>query len=98
VRGEADESCIWVAGSCEPLTDVSFRRLSAGGPRSPWHVTSADGRLDLAFEPEGSKSVKHQLGLFAIDYFQLFGSYRGTLAGRPLDSVHGVCESFRARL
>jgi hypothetical protein len=54
--------------------------------------------LDVAFGPEGRKDVKHQLGVFAIDYFQLFGRYRGAVGGYPVDGVHGVCESFRARL
>jgi len=57
----------------------------------------------VTFEPEGLKDVRHQLGLFSIDYFQLFGHYRGTLRGAdgtsyPVDAAHGVCESFRARL
>jgi hypothetical protein len=65
---------------------------------SAWRVTSRDGRLDVTFEPEGRKDVKHQLGVFAIDYFQLFGRFRGAVGGYPVGGVHGVCESFRARL
>jgi hypothetical protein len=46
--------------------------------------------------------VRHQFGVFAIDYFQLFGHYRGTLRGadrsHEVDGAHGVCESMRARL
>jgi len=100
--GQEEESCIWTPGACEPLADVAFRRQSES-PLSPWSVSSADGRLDVTFTPEGRKDVRHQLGLFAIDYFQLFGHYHGTLRGLdgtpyPVDAVHGVCESFRARL
>jgi hypothetical protein len=29
---------------------------------------------------------------------RLFGRYRGTVSGHAADGVHGVCESFRARL
>jgi hypothetical protein len=65
-------------------------------------VTSKDGRLDVTFEPEGRKGVKHQLGLFAIDYFQMYGHYRGIIRGadgdHAIDGVHGVCETMRARL
>jgi hypothetical protein len=96
--GAEEESCVWTPDACEPLADISFER-KPGGLLAPWRIRSADGRLDVAFEPEGRKQVRHQLGVFAIDYFQLFGHYRGTLNGHiPVDGVHGVCESMRARL
>jgi hypothetical protein len=99
--GQEEESCIWSPGTCEPLADIEFRQQGSG-PASPWHIGSRDGRLDVTFEPEGRKQVQHQLGLFAIDYFQLFGRYQGTLHGAvrryEVDGVHGVCESMRARL
>jgi hypothetical protein len=99
--GEEEESCIWTPGACEPLADIEFAQQGSG-PSSPWHICSRDGRLDVIFEPEGRKQVRHQLGIFAIDYFQLFGTYRGTLRGADrdyqVDRVHGVCESMHARL
>jgi hypothetical protein len=99
--GQEEESCLWTAGRCEPLADVEFRQ-QAGGKGAPWHVVSRDGRLDVTFEPEGRKQVRHQLGIFAIDYFQLCGRYRGTVRGAdrsyPVEGAHGVCESMRARL
>lgn len=100
--GEEDESCVWTPTACEPLSGVEFAP-ARGGPLASWRVTSADGRLDVTFTPTGRKDVKHQLGLFAIDYFQLFGSYHGTLRGAdgtayPVEAAHGVCENFRARL
>lgn len=100
--GQEDESCVWTPTECEPLSDVVFTQESQS-PLSPWSVSSADGRLDVTFTPEGRKDVRHQLGLFAIDYFQLFGHYQGTLRGLdgtayPVQAIHGVCESFRARL
>jgi hypothetical protein len=101
VPGEEEESCLWTPGRCEPLADIEFRQ-QAGGASAPWHILSRDGRIDVTFEPEGRKQVRHQLGIFAIDYFQLFGHYRGTLrgAGRSHEVIgaHGVCESMRARL
>lgn len=46
--------------------------------------------------------MRYQLGIFAIDYFQLFGRYRGKLRGTDRDyqveGARGVCESMRARL
>jgi Protein of unknown function (DUF2804) len=98
VPGGEEESCVWTPQACEPLTDIVFEQRKPGDPLSAWHVSSRDGRLDVTFEPEGRKDVKHQLAVFAIDYFQLFGRYRGTVGRYQVDSVHGVCESFRARL
>lgn len=96
--GAEEESCVWTPAACEPLTDITFEPQSTE-QLAPWRVRSADGRLDLVFEPEGRKQVRHQLGIFAVDYFQLFGHYRGTLNGHlAVDAVHGVCESMRARL
>jgi hypothetical protein len=99
--GQEEESCLWTPGRCEPLADVEFQQQT-GGANPPWHIFSRDGRLDVTFEPEGRKQVRHQLGVFAIDYFQLFGHYRGTLRGADrsyqVDEAHGVCESMRARL
>jgi hypothetical protein len=98
VSGQEEESCLWTPAACEPLSDITF---TPGN--DSWTVTSADGRLDLRFTPEGRKDVKVQLGIVALDYYQLFGTYTGTL--RSLDgtayqvpAAHGVCESFRARL
>jgi hypothetical protein len=101
VAGQEDESCVWTPAAAEPLADLRFEPASAD-PKAAWHVASRDGRLDVTFEPEGRKQVHHQLGLFSIDYFQLFGSYRGAVRGAggvyEFDGVHGVCESMRARL
>lgn len=100
--GEPEESAIWAPGACEPLGEISFTPERPDDPAAPWRIASRDGRLDVVFEPEGRKEVRHQLGLLAIDYFQMFGRYRGVLTagGREhrIDGVHGVCESMRARL
>jgi len=99
--GQEEESCLWTPGVCEPLSDIEFRQQGAGS-LAPWQMISRDGRLDVTFEPEGRKQVRHQLGVFAIDYFQLFGHYRGTLRGadrsHEIEGAHGVCESMNARL
>jgi len=101
VPGEEEESCLWTPSASEALADIRFEPQSAA-PLAPWHIHSRDGRFDVTFEPEGRKLVRHQLGVAAIDYFQMFGHYRGTVRGadRTYDvkGIHGVCESMRARL
>lgn len=99
--GHEEESCIWTPSACEPLADITFEAASSARD-APWHIASDDGRLDVTFEPEGRKSVRHQFGVAAIDYFQMYGHYRGTVRGAEraydVEGVHGVCESMRARL
>jgi hypothetical protein len=95
--GEEEESCIWTTAGVEPLADVTFDQKP-----STWDINSADGRLQVTFTPEGRKDVHHQLGVFAIDYFQAYGTYHGRLRTGDttvtLDGVHGVCEHMNARL
>lgn len=95
--GEPEESCLWTPGLAEPLADVSFQRA----PDGSWQIASTDGRLEVIFTPQGRKGVKHQLGLVAIDYFQMYGTYRGVLRGQrrayDITDVHGVCESMKTR-
>ncbi|MBO0852175.1 MAG: DUF2804 family protein [Nocardia sp.] len=99
IPGQPEESGIWTPTATEPLDDITFDRTGTEG--TPWHIHSRDGRLNVTFTPEGRKSVAHQLGIFAIDYFQEYGTYRGTLdIGKRIDiaGVHGVCEQMKARL
>jgi hypothetical protein len=101
IPGEDDESCIWTPHACEPLAEVRFEPES-DDPLAPWHIASRDGRLDVTFEPHGRMPVRHQFGVVAIDYFQMYGDYRGCLRGADrsydIEGVHGVCESMRARM
>jgi hypothetical protein len=98
--GQQEESCLWVPGAAEPLDDVDLSPVSSDR-LAPWRVRSADGRLDATFTPDGRKDVKHQLGVAAIDYFQLYGRYTGTMSSLDGSSyevdVQGVCESMRMR-
>lgn len=97
VLGTEEESCLWTPGACESLADITFARV-ANDPLTPWKISSDDGRLEVIFTPEDRKDVKHQLVLASIDYWQLVGTYSGTIAGREVKNVRGVCESMRARL
>jgi hypothetical protein len=94
--GEEEESCIWVPGAAQPLAGIAFTPLSEE-PLAPWRVVSADGRLGATSTPEGRKGVHQNFGVVAIDYFQLYGSYVGEVAGFALEGVHGVLEKMRMR-
>ncbi|GAA4155177.1 DUF2804 domain-containing protein [Gryllotalpicola daejeonensis] len=94
--GAEEESGIWVPDAVEPLSDVAFAPASAD-PLAPWTARSADGRLDVEFVPEGRKGVRRNFGIVAIDYFQLYGVYEGTVAGFAVRGTHGVLERMRMR-
>ncbi|MGG0717221.1 DUF2804 family protein [Robertmurraya massiliosenegalensis] len=91
VEGTDEESCLWTPGACEPLADITFEPTS-NDPLDPWIIKSADGRLDVTFTPEDRKV------LASIDYWQMVGTYTGTIAGIEIKDVRGVYESMRARL
>ncbi len=99
--GAEEESALWFPGACEPLADITFTPHS-DAPLSPRHIRSADGRLDVTFTPRARKEVKRQLGVFAVDYYALYGTYRGVVRGpegeHEAADVAGVCEEMRARL
>ncbi len=97
VPNTEEESCLWTPGACEPLANITFKQESQD-PLAPWKITSADGRLDVTFTPEDRKDVKHQLVVASIDYWQLVGTYTGTVSSIEVSGVRGVCESMRARL
>lgn len=102
VAGTEEESALWVPGSCEPLSEITFDR-SSDADLATWRMTSADGRLEATFTPEGHKSVRHQLVLAEIDYHQWFGTYDGVVRSTDgtayeVSGARGVCETMRARL
>ncbi|BBZ22621.1 hypothetical protein MHIB_10390 [Mycolicibacter hiberniae] len=96
-----DESCNWVPGGVEPLAGVEFA-FASDEPLSSAQVRDRDDRLDVTFTPAGRKAVKANLVAAGIDYWQLSGTYRGTvrsLAGEcfAFDHVPGVLERMKAR-
>lgn len=100
-EGQEEESGLWFPGVCEALADITFTP-SSDDPSAPWEVTSADGRLEVTFTPARRNTVEHQFGIFAVDYFMMYGAYDGVLRGsqRSYDvrNVHGVLEQMHARL
>lgn len=97
---QEEESCIWTPEGVEPLRNIVFEKMGCE-IYSPWKITSKDCRLDVLFQPTGRKVVKDNLGIFAIDYFQMFGQYSGTIKGKnkfwTFEGIHGLCEDMKMR-
>ncbi len=72
------ENCFWLDGHLHKLDTVHFaydpRRMLEG-----WHLTSADGRLDLTFHPEAEHAERLNAWIVASNFHQLIGRYDGQL-------------------
>ena len=60
-------------------------------------MQSADGRVDLAFRPEGFRAQTIDLKLIASRYLQPFGTFSGNLDGVAVEGLPGVTEDHAAR-
>lgn len=92
----ASECAVWVDGELYPLSEGRFE-LDVDKPLDPWRVRTADGEVDLRFEPGALHAETHNFGVVASRFIQPVGSFSGTVrvAGREpleLDRVLGVVE------
>ncbi len=95
------ENCFWLDGELHKLDTVNFTY----DPRyvlEPWHLTSADGRLDLGFQPEAEHAERLNAWIVASNFHQLIGRYDGhlfTSAGEelPIRNLLGYAEHHYAK-
>jgi hypothetical protein len=90
------ECALWIDDRLYPLAEGRFG-YDLAAPLRPWTVRTADGAVDLHFEPGGMHAERKRLGLVASTFLQPVGRYRGTIAvpGRAsleLDGAPGVAE------
>lgn len=94
------ENVFWLDGKPEKLDVIHFD-YDRRDLMQPWRLTSADGKLDLTFKPEGSRSARVNALLIASDFHQPFGAFSGTFRrGRGKEQVsegHGFVEEHFAR-
>jgi hypothetical protein len=92
--GEA-ECAVWVDAELHPVGEGRFD-FDLASPMTPWRVGSADGAVDLRFEPAGIHAEHKNFGIVASRFIQPVGVFRGTIraGGRELeiDRVPGVVE------
>ena len=97
VRYHYDPRGRLIGEACRLLGEDASFVYERDAPLRPWTITSADGILDLTFEPGGMHSERTALGLVSSTFLQPVGRYRGLvrLPGRPpleLSGVPGVSE------
>ena len=98
--GATHESCLWLGDKVEALGPIAFEG-DGGDPMKPWQVKDPAGRVRLTFHPQGCKPERLELGVVAVDYFQLCGRFVGAIEDArgvawPVDAW-GVCERMRGR-
>jgi hypothetical protein len=92
----AGECGAWIGDELVALDEGRFS-FDPGAPLSPWSVRTADGALDLRFEPGGMHSDFTNAGIVRARFVQPIGTFSGSLRipGRDpveLDRVLGVVE------
>jgi hypothetical protein len=90
------ENAAWIDGDPQPIGPVRFT-FAAQAPLQPWKLESADGSVDLSFQPEGFRSQDIDLRLIRSRYVQPFGTFSGRLRGVTIEALPGVTEDHDAR-
>lgn len=95
------ENCLWLD---DELIKVDLARFGYDRDdlMAPWTVTSADGRVRLEFLPEGRHRERLDLALFASNFNQIFGRFRGEIRGPgdtrlEVDNLYGFVEEQYAK-
>lgn len=95
------ENGFWV-DQCFTKVDMVDFRFERDAPMQPWSMQSADGRVQLRFQPVGKRSERIHAGLIASNFNQMFGFYDGVLVPRSgppvqLSGVPGFAEDHYAK-
>lgn len=94
------ENGIWLDDQLIKVDMVDFQ-FDRAEPLTPWQLRSADGQIDLRFQPVGTRQEKLNALLLASNFKQHFGQYHGELrvAGETLtlDGAWGLVEDHYAR-
>jgi len=92
------ENAVWVDGRVHSIGPVTFEERG----RDPWRIRTADGALDLTFQPEAERAANTHLVLVVSRYRQPVGTYTGHVPGPDgerieLERASGVAEDHMAR-
>lgn len=93
--GEANENALWVGERLYPLSRARFT-YAKHDLRQPWTVSTADGAVQLGFQPLHVHREERDLKLIVSRFAQPLGLFEGTLrvGGRTLQvtALPGVTE------
>jgi Protein of unknown function (DUF2804) len=95
LQGEG-ENVAWLDGEPHATGPVHFS-FDRAQPLGTWRVQSADGQVDLTFQPEGYRAQTVDLKLILSRYLQPFGTFSGRIGTVAIEGLPGVAEDHTAR-
>lgn len=95
------ENCLWVDDQLIPTDGTTFE-YNRDDLMQPWQIRTLCGQVALQFTPHGNHRERLNLGLFASNFNQLFGSFSGEIRlqdGRviPIEKHYGFVEEQYAK-
>jgi len=94
-----NENGLWVDGRLEHLGPARFE-FDRRDVLARWHLSTADGAVDVTFHPEGERSENLRAGIIRSVFHQPYGTFTGVVrhGGRELrvEEMFGVCEDHDA--
>ncbi|HPV04912.1 MAG TPA: DUF2804 domain-containing protein [Myxococcota bacterium] len=83
-----NENCVWLGGDIRLPGRIEYQ-MDPSRPFDVWRIDDRTGTVDLQFHPAGRFVQKANLLVAGIDYYQMFGSWRGVVQG-PDGMMHDV--------
>jgi len=95
------ENAFWIDGSMTKVDTVDFS-FDKDNLDSPWHILSADKKVDLVFKPEAQRGENVNALIIKSKFTQLFGIFEGKLVTKEgeviaVDNCPGFAEDHFAR-
>jgi hypothetical protein len=90
------ENVLWLDGEPRELGSTELSLPGADGEEIG-RLSTPDGQVNLQFDPLGARSEELDFGVMASDYHQPIGHWSGTLAGKEVSELVGVCEDHYSR-
>jgi hypothetical protein len=96
IGDRSTENMIWIDGTPHRLDPAARIHCEVGEPMKPWSITTADGALDLVFQPMSVHQESLNLGAIRSSFIQPSGHFTGTITvdGERIsvDALPGVVE------
>ncbi len=96
-----NENCLWINGRAHLLPPVRFS-MNSNLLERPWHIRDVEGRVDLQFHPEATRSINMNLLVLRSRYRGPYGTFTGRIfdsGGNEVNVDHcfGMAEDFYLR-
>lgn len=91
LAGRAHENSVWYDGSLFAIDPDATIEYDPAAPEKPWQIRTADGKVDLVFDPIGVHRESLDLRLVRTRFLQPVGEFTGTIRlGRRTLQIEGM--------